>query len=64
MALAVTSWTVFAINPKVPANTLPELIAYSKSHPGGVRYGSGGTGGVLHIANASSKLCVPTIFVR
>ena len=48
IALVVTSWTVFAINPKVPANTLPELVAYSKSHP--VRYGSGGTGGALHIA--------------
>jgi tripartite-type tricarboxylate transporter receptor subunit TctC len=56
IALAVTSWTVFAVHPKVPANTLPELIAYSKSHPGGVRYGSGGTGGVLHIAVEMLKL--------
>ena len=54
IALVVTSWTVFAINPKVPANTLPELVAYSKSHP--VRYGSGGTGGVLHIAGEMLKL--------
>src|SRR5258708_5053430 len=45
IALMVTSWTVFAVNPKVPANTLKELITYSKEHP--VRYGSGGTGGVL-----------------
>jgi tripartite-type tricarboxylate transporter receptor subunit TctC len=56
IALVVTSWTVFAINPKVPANTLPELVAYSKSHSGGVRYGSGGTGGVLHIAVEMLKL--------
>ena len=56
VALVVTSWTVFAINPKVPANTLPELVAYSKNHPGGVRYGSGGTGGVLHIAVEMLKL--------
>ncbi len=54
IALVVTSWTVFAINPKVPANTLPELVAYSKSHP--VRYGSGGTGGALHIAGEMLKL--------
>ena len=54
IALVVTSWTVFAVNPKVPANTLPELVAYSKSHP--VRYGSGGTGGVLHIAGEMLKL--------
>jgi tripartite-type tricarboxylate transporter receptor subunit TctC len=50
IALMVTSWTVFAIHPKVPANTLPELIEFSKRNPGGVRYGSGGTGGALHIA--------------
>ena len=56
IALVVTSWTVFAVNPKVPANTLPELIAYSKSNPAGVRYGSGGTGGVLHIAVEMLKL--------
>jgi tripartite-type tricarboxylate transporter receptor subunit TctC len=56
IALVVTSWTVFAINPKVPANTLPELVAYSKRHQGGVRYGSGGTGGVLHIAVEMLKL--------
>jgi tripartite-type tricarboxylate transporter receptor subunit TctC len=45
-----TSWTVFAINPKVPATTLAELVAYSKANPGKVRYGSGGVGGALHIA--------------
>ena len=53
IALVVTSWTVFAVNPKVPANTLPELVAYSKTHP--VRYGSGGIGGVLHIAGEMLK---------
>src|SRR5258707_8150085 len=56
IALVVTSWTVFAVNPAVPANTLQELVAYSKSHAGGVRYGSGGTGGVLHIAVEMLKL--------
>ena len=56
IALVATSWTVFAVNPKVPASTLPELVAYSKTHDGGVRYGSGGTGGVLHIAVEMLKL--------
>jgi tripartite-type tricarboxylate transporter receptor subunit TctC len=54
VALLVTSWTVFAVNPKVPAGTLQELVAFSKDHP--VRYGSGGIGGVLHIAGEMLKL--------
>jgi tripartite-type tricarboxylate transporter receptor subunit TctC len=54
IALVVMLWMVFVVNPKVPANTLPELVAYSKSHP--VRYGSGGTGGALHIAGEMLKL--------
>ena len=60
----MTSWTVFAVNPQVPAKTLPELIAYSKSHAGGVRYDSGGTGGVLHIAVEMLKLKTGGNFVH
>jgi tripartite-type tricarboxylate transporter receptor subunit TctC len=56
IALLVTSWTVFAVHPSVPADTLAELIAYSKRRDGGVRYGSGGTGSVLHIAVEMLKL--------
>lgn len=56
IGLIATSWTVFAINPKVPVNSLEELVTYSKSHDGGVRYGSGSTGGVLHIAGEMLKL--------
>jgi len=64
IALMVTSWTVFAINPKVPANTLQELIAYSKSNPAGVRYGSGGTGGTLHVAVEKLRLSSGGNFVH
>ncbi len=55
IALIVTSWTVFAVNPKVPANTLPELVAYSKQ-PSACATARGGTGGVLHIAVEMLKL--------
>ncbi len=64
VGLMVTSWTVFAVNPKVPANTLAELIAYSKSHASGVRYGTGGVGGVLHIAVEMLKLKTGGNFVH
>lgn len=49
VALVANSWTVFAVNPKVPANTLPELISYAKTHPGAIRYGTNGVGSSLHI---------------
>jgi tripartite-type tricarboxylate transporter receptor subunit TctC len=50
VALVANSWTVFAVNPKVPANTLPELLSYAKAHPGAIRYGTNGIGSSLHIA--------------
>jgi tripartite-type tricarboxylate transporter receptor subunit TctC len=50
VALTASSWTVFAINPKVPATNLTEFIAYAKAHPGTISYGSNGVGGSLHIA--------------
>lgn len=41
---------ILVAHPSVPASTLPELIAYSKSQPGGVAYGTSGTGGTPHLA--------------
>jgi tripartite-type tricarboxylate transporter receptor subunit TctC len=37
------------VNPKVPANTLKEFMAYAKSKPGQVNYGSAGNGGISHL---------------
>ncbi len=47
---ACTSTNVVVVHPSVPARTLGELIEYSKTVPGGVRFASGGIGGSNHLA--------------
>jgi tripartite-type tricarboxylate transporter receptor subunit TctC len=56
VALVATSWTVFAVYPGLPAQTLPQFIDLAKASPGKLRYGSGGVGGALHIAVEMLKL--------
>ncbi|MCZ4313956.1 tripartite tricarboxylate transporter substrate binding protein [Comamonadaceae bacterium G21597-S1] len=41
---------VLLAHPSVPANTLPQLIALAKSKPGGISYGSTGSGQIAHLA--------------
>src|SRR5690242_12601370 len=41
---------VMVIHPSVPAHTIPEFVAYAKANPGRLSYGSGGVGGITHIA--------------
>jgi tripartite-type tricarboxylate transporter receptor subunit TctC len=42
-------------NPALPANTLPELIAYAKQHPGKVNYASYGSGSQPHLSGEMLK---------
>ncbi len=46
---------VFAVNPKVPVNTIEELIALARSKPGMLRYSSAGTGTTLHVMGEMLK---------
>lgn len=50
VALITTSWTVFAVYPKLPVRTLPDFIAYAKDRPGRLHYGTNGVGGALDVA--------------
>ena len=43
---------VLQVNPSLPVNTIPELIAYAKAHPGKVDFGSGGIGSGNHLTGA------------
>jgi len=44
------------VNPKVPAATVAELIAYARAHPGKLSYASQGNGTTSHLAGEQFKL--------
>lgn len=44
-----TSWGVMALNPAVPARTVPEFVAYAKANPGKINFGSSGMATITHL---------------
>ena len=53
-----------AVNPAVPAKTLPELIAWAKANPGKVNFGSAGVGSVGHLAGELLNMMTGTHLVH
>jgi tripartite-type tricarboxylate transporter receptor subunit TctC len=56
VATIVRQPLVMAVNPSVPAKTVPEFIAYAKAHPAKINMASAGTGTLPHVAGELFKM--------
>jgi tripartite-type tricarboxylate transporter receptor subunit TctC len=50
IALVSIQDIMLAVHPRLPAGSLPELIAYAKANPGKLNFGSSGAGSAPHLA--------------
>ncbi|RRH79961.1 tripartite tricarboxylate transporter substrate binding protein [Variovorax beijingensis] len=50
VTLLIQEPNLMAVHPKIPAKTVPEFIAYAKSRPNDVSFGSAGNGSPSHLA--------------
>jgi tripartite-type tricarboxylate transporter receptor subunit TctC len=55
VSMAARAPLYLAVHPKIPANTLRELIALAKSKPGVLTYGSSGIGSTHHLSMEAFK---------
>ena len=56
ISLLLTSQYMLVVNASLPIDSVEELIAYARSHPGKLTYASGGLGGPTHLAFEQFKL--------
>jgi tripartite-type tricarboxylate transporter receptor subunit TctC len=64
VALAATYGLQIVTRPELPAKTLQEFIAYARSHPGKLSYGSSGMGSGAHFAGEYFKSLTGTYLVH
>ena len=56
IALLVRAPLIMVVHPSVPAQTAAEFIAYAKTRPGKLDYGSAGNGGAVHLTTELFKV--------
>ncbi len=55
ITLVAITPNVLVLNPSFPVNSVPELVAYAKTHPGALSFGSGSNGSAGHLAGELFK---------
>lgn len=55
VSMVATITNVLVLHPTVRAGSVAELLALAKSKPGTINFGSGGTGGITHLAGELFK---------
>lgn len=55
LSLVFEQSAVMVVHPSVAANSVQELIALARAHPGKLRYGSSGVGGVINLVTELFK---------
>jgi len=55
---------VMEVNPKFPAQTVPDFIAYAKANPDKIKMGSGGNGTIPHVAGELFQMMTGTKLVH
>jgi tripartite-type tricarboxylate transporter receptor subunit TctC len=64
ISIVIRTPNYLVVNPKVPANTVQELIAYARANPGKLTYSSAGTGTSTHLSMELFKNMTGTSIVH
>jgi tripartite-type tricarboxylate transporter receptor subunit TctC len=64
VSLAAITPIVVVVHPSVPVTNIKELIAIGKAQPGKLNFGSGGTGGSVHLAGEMFQLLTGTKYTH
>ncbi len=60
IAVMVNAANILVVHPSLPVNSVRELVAFAKSHPGALSYSSGGNGAAAHLMLEAFKVATGT----